>query len=159
MIPTGGGSSVLGCDIGICELLRRGEIGRLPRLFAAQPENCAPLHATFLAGYDDLISIEAKPTIAEGTAISRPIRWREVLAAIRRSNGLTVALSEAELESAHAGLATMGVYVEPTSASAAAGFSKLLGAGTIRAEETTVLLMTGSGLKATQKIGEMMGFL
>ena len=32
-------------DIDFCELLRRGEISRLPRLFAVQPENCAPLHA------------------------------------------------------------------------------------------------------------------
>src|SRR5208282_5601080 len=42
IIPTGAGSNVLGCDIGFCELLRRGEISRLPRLFAVQPENCAP---------------------------------------------------------------------------------------------------------------------
>ena len=53
IIPTGAGSNVLGCDIGFSELLRRGEIDRLPRLFAAQPENCAPLHASFVAGRED----------------------------------------------------------------------------------------------------------
>ena len=63
IIPTGAGSNVLGCDIGFSELLRRREIGKLPRLFAAQPENCAPLHASFAAGSDDLIPVEARPTI------------------------------------------------------------------------------------------------
>ena len=159
IIPTGGGSNVLGCDIGFCELMRRGEIDRLPRLFAVQPENCAPLHATFLTGVDDLVAIHAKPTVAEGTSIARPIRTREVLAAVRRSAGRTVAVSEDEILAAHGELARSGFYVEPTSASAAAALTKLLGEGLIRRDETTVLIMTGSGLKATQRIGELMGVL
>ena len=39
IIPTGAGSVVMGCDIGFGELRRRGEIERLPRLFAAQASN------------------------------------------------------------------------------------------------------------------------
>ncbi len=149
IIPTGAGSNVLGCDIGFCELLRRGEISRLPRLFAVQPENCAPLHATFLTGGDELVAIEPKPTIAEGTSIAKPVRTREVLAAVRRSGGRTVAVSEGEIEAAHGELARTGLYVEPTSASAAAALSKLLNARVVRPEDTTVLVLTGTGLKAT----------
>ena len=100
IIPTGAGSNVLGCDIGFSELLRRGEIADLPRLFAAQPENCAPLHASFVAGSDDLTPVEVRPTIAEGASIAKPVRAREVLAAVRRSGGATVAVSEAEIEGA-----------------------------------------------------------
>lgn len=159
VIPTGAGSNVLGCDIGFCELLRQGEISRLPRLFAVQPENCAPLHATFLTGGDDLVAIEAKPTIAEGTSIVKPVRTREVLAALRRSGGRTVAVSDREIEAAHGELARTGLYVEPTCASAAAGLGKLLDAGVVRPEETTVLILTGTGLKATQRIGELLGVL
>ncbi len=48
IVPLGAGSNVLGCDIGFGELLRCGEIARLPRLFGAQPENCAPIHASFI---------------------------------------------------------------------------------------------------------------
>ncbi len=159
VIPTGAGSNVLGCDIGFCELLRRGEIDRLPRLFAVQPENCAPLHATFLTGGDSLVAIEAKPTIAEGTSIAKPVRTREVLAALRRSGGRSVVVSESEIEAAHGELARTGLYVEPTCASAAAALSKLLDAGVVRPDETTVLILTGTGLKATQRIGELMGVL
>ena len=129
IIPTGAGSNVLGCDIGFCELLRGGEINRLPRLFAVQPENCAPLHATFLTGRDELVVIEPKPTIAEGTSIAKPVRTREVLAAVRRSGGRTVAVSESEIEAAHGELARIGLYVQPTSASAGAALSKLRDAG------------------------------
>ena len=159
IIPTGAGSNVLGCDIGFCELMRRGEISRLPRLFAVQPENCAPLHATFLTGGDELAVIEAKPTIAEGTSIVKPVRTREVLAAVRRSGGRTVAVSESEIEAAHAELARTGLYVEPTSASAAAALGKLLDSRDVSPGETTVIVLTGSGLKATQRIGELIGVL
>ena len=146
-------------DIGFCELLRRGEISRLPWLFAIHPENCAPLHATFLTGGDELVMIEPKPTIAEGTSIAKPVRTREVLAAVRRSGGRTVAVSEGEIEAAHGELARTGLYVEPTSASAAAALSKLLNARVVRPEDTTVLVLTGAGLKATQRIGGPMGIL
>ena len=42
IVPCGAGSNVLGCGIGFAELLRAGQIARLPRIFAAQPANCAP---------------------------------------------------------------------------------------------------------------------
>jgi threonine synthase len=54
-------------------------------------------------------------------------------------------------------LATSGLYAEPTSASAAAALSNLLAQGRIEPGETTVVVLTGSGLKATQRIGETMG--
>ena len=53
IVPAGAGSNVLGCDIGFGELLRRGEIERLPRLFGVQPANCAPIHAAYSANATD----------------------------------------------------------------------------------------------------------
>lgn len=157
IIPTGGGSNILGCDIGFSELMRQGEIERMPRLFAAQPDNCAPLHATFHSGRDALVAIDAKPTIAEGTSIAAPVRWREVLDSVRRSGGRTVALTEQEIEVSHGALARAGFYVEPTCATADAAFARLLQDGIIHPEDKTVLVLTGSGLKATQRIGELIG--
>ena len=155
IIPTGAGSNVLGCDIGFSELMRGGQIARLPRLFAVQPQNCAPVHASFTAGTHERVPIEPKPTIAEGTAIAHPVRLKEVLDAIRRSGGATVSVSEDEIVAALHELATIGLYAEPTGAAAAAGLSKLMAAGAIRAGETTVVVLTGTGLKATQRIGEL----
>jgi threonine synthase len=159
IIPTGAGSNIMGCDIGFSELLRRGEIATRPRLFAAQPENCAPLHASFVAGSDDLAPVEIRPTIADGASIAKPVRAREVLAGLRRSGGATVAVSEVEIEEALLELGRIGLYVEPTSAIAAAAFTRLLQRGIIQPSETTVLVLTGAGLKTTQRIGQLMGAL
>ena len=157
LIPTGAGSNVLGCDIGFGELLRRGEIKRLPRLFAVQPEHCAPIHASFMGGSDVLIPVEVKPTVAEGTAIAQPVRLKQVLAAIRRSGGRTVTVSEFAIIAAQRELATSaGFYAEPTSATVAAALTQLMITRVIKPAETTVLILTGSGLKATQRIGELL---
>ena len=45
---------------------------------------------------------------------------------------------------------------EPTAAAAAAGLSRLQASGAIRPGETTVLVLTGSGLKASAAIGELL---
>jgi threonine synthase len=155
IVPTGAGSNVLGCDIGFGELLHRGAIARLPRLFAVQPANCAPIHAAFVTGATAKVPFVPKPTIAEGTAIANPVRLTAVIEAIKRSRGTTVDVSEEEIAAAVIALANTGLYAEPTSAAAAAALSKLIAAGTIRAGETTVVVLTGSGLKATQRIGEL----
>jgi len=157
IIPTGAGSNVLGCDIGFGELLRRGAIDRLPRLYAVQPENCGPIAASIAAGADDVVAGGlVAPTIAEGAAIAKPVRPREVLAALRRSGGGAVAVSEAQIAAAVFDLAAQGLYAEPTSAMAAAGLARLWASGAIAERETTVVLLTGTGAKATSKIAELL---
>jgi threonine synthase len=157
IVPCGAGSNVLGCGIGFSELLRAGEIEGLPRIFAAQPENCSPVAAAFMAGADAAVPTTFSPTMAEGTAIERPVRMREVLGTLREVRGGAVTLTEKEIAEATLDLARVGLYVEPTSAQAAAAFGKLLATGTIRPEQTTVLVMTGSGLKATPRIAGLLG--
>jgi threonine synthase len=153
IVPCGAGSNVLGCGIGFDELLRAGEITRLPRIFAAQPANCAPIAREFLG----LPAVPAQPTIAEGTAIAQPLRSRECGEVLTRSDGGAVMLDEEEIAQATLDLARTGIYVEPTCAQAAAAFARLIEAGTIRADETTVVVLTGTGLKSTPRIAELLG--
>ncbi len=47
LMPTGAGSLALGCSIGFNELLRAGQIERVPRLLVVQPEHCSPLANAF----------------------------------------------------------------------------------------------------------------
>ncbi|HXT79812.1 MAG TPA: pyridoxal-phosphate dependent enzyme [Acetobacteraceae bacterium] len=157
IVPCGAGSNVLGCEIGFAELLRGGEIAAPPRIFAVQPANCAPIAAAFLAGAEEPVETPIAPTIAEGTAIARPVRPREVLAALRETGGGAVSLTEQEIAEATIDLARMGIYVEPTAAQPAAALRKLLRAGTISPAQTTVLVLTGSGLKATPRIADLIG--
>jgi threonine synthase len=156
VVPLGYGSNVLGCERGFAELLRSGEIATPPRLFGVQAANCAPYHVAFQAGGERLMPTTVTPTVAEGIASQRPTRVGEVLRAVRESGGAIVAVTEAEIVEALRGLAARGLYVEPTSAAAAAGLTQLVARGAIRPRETTVLVLTGSGLKASAAIGELL---
>ena len=149
IIPVSAGSNLLGCYIALKELISSGEIKRMPRLFATQPSNCAPLHASFHAGAWDHVECDFQPTVAEGTAIKRPIRLAEMLKALRESDGGTIAVHENEIIEASLTLAKQGLYVEPTCAHAAAGFNKLIANGTLDDSEVTVVILTGTGLKTT----------
>ncbi|MBB3898931.1 pyridoxal-phosphate dependent enzyme [Roseococcus suduntuyensis] len=153
IIPCGAGSNVLGLYIGFSELLRAGQIERLPRLFAAQPAHCGPIARAALG----LPAEAARPTIAEGTAIAQPLRLPECVAALHQSGGGAVLLEEGEIADASLMLARRGIYVEPTCAQAAAGFARLLASGQIAPGESTVVVLTGTGLKATPRYAEMLG--
>ena len=156
IMPVGAGSSLLGCAFGFRELLKAGQIAKLPRLFAAQPLNCSPIDASFKAGVDTPVPREVHKTIAEGTAIKHPMRLREIIGALRESNGGTIALMEEEIVAALRRLARQGLFAEPTSASAAAALEKLSRVGIIEASETTAVILTGTGLKAASTVADLM---
>jgi threonine synthase len=155
VIPVGAGSSLLGCAFGFGELFRAGQIERLPRLFVCQPLNCSPIDASFRAGVDTLVPRDIYKTIAEGTAIKHPMRLREIIGAVRESGGDTVALTEEEIVIALRRLARQGLFAEPTSASAAAALARLSDAGSIKANETTIVILTGTGLKAASTVADL----
>jgi len=52
-------------------------------------------------------------------------------------------------------LARIGLYAEPTAATAAAAAEMLLAEGKIAGDERTVVLLTGSGLKASAFMTEL----
>ena len=70
------------------------------------------------------------------------------------SDGRIVSLlaSATEIVAAFNAFAGRGFFVEPTSATAGAVFDKILRSGRIQKSETTVLVLTGHGLKAMEKI-------
>ncbi|MFE1600464.1 threonine synthase [Methylobacterium sp. ID0610] len=155
IMPVGAGSSLLGCAFGFRELLRAGQINRLPRLYAAQPLNCSPVDASFQAGRDTPVPRPVHRTIAEGTAIKHPMRLREIVGALRESGGGTVALTEDEIVAALRRLARAGLFAEPTCASAAAALDRLAASGAITAGETVAVIVTGTGLKAAGTVADL----
>jgi threonine synthase len=157
LVPTGYGSNILGLDRGFDELERRGEINARPRLFAVQAANCAAFAAAWAVEADGFVPFMAQPTIADGIATIRPVRTPEVLRALRRSKGGVAAVAEDEIAPALAVLGRLGLFVEPTAATASAALTQLLRDGTIAPHETTVVVLTGHGLKAAERIGELLG--
>jgi threonine synthase len=156
VVPVGYGSSLLGAYRGFAELLAGGAIARLPRLFGVQSAASAPLVRAFAAGAETVAAVQPEPTIAEGVASAQPIRGAELLEALRASGGAAEAVTDDEVVAALRDLAAEGVYVEPTGAVAAAGYRRLRDRGLIRPDETTVVLLTGSGLKATERISALL---
>jgi threonine synthase len=157
LVPTGYGSNILGLERGFDELERRGEIAAWPRLFAVQAANCAALAAAWIAGAEGFVPFPAQPTIADGIATIRPVRTAEVLRALRRSKGGVTAVEEDEIAPALAALGRLGLFVEPTAATAGAALTQLLRDGTVAPDQTTVVVLTGHGLKAADRIGELLG--
>ena len=154
VVPVGQGSLVNGAWRGFSEILhaRGTAAGRMPRIFGVQSANCAPLYAAWQQGESEPRSIAATATMAEGIASAVPVRGAETIASIRESHGAFITTSEKEIWSAFQFFARKGFYVEPTSAAALAGVTKLFAQGLILPHETTVVLLSGSGLKATDKI-------
>lgn len=149
VLVAGAGSNILGCDIAFTELLAAGQIDRCPRLLVGQPEHWATIADT-LNGTDPQSRGPRVPTIAEGASIANPVRLPETVEAIRRSGGAAVAVTENQIRTAVRKLAWRGLYAEPTSAVAAAALDHFLDEGTIGPDETTVVILTGAGLKSAE---------
>ena len=154
--PLGYGSNVLGCLRGFDELERAARSTRVPRVFGVQAENCAPYHAAWKAGADTLVPTEIKPTIAEGIASSKPTRVKEVLNGVRESGGAIVAVSEARNRRGAARARAQRALRRADVRGRRGGPDAALDSGAIKPDETTVLVLTGSGLKASERIGELL---
>jgi threonine synthase len=156
VVPVGSGSMLLGAARAVAALRAGGVAGPGPRLFAAQPAACAPLHQAFTAGADAVTPAIAAPTLAEGTSIASPVRGAELLRVTRASGGGTAAVSEDEIVAALRDAWQQGFYIEPTSAVAVAGARQLRARGALAAGEETVVLLSGNGLKATERVAELL---
>jgi len=145
--PVGAGSTLLACWRAFQELASIEPDVRMPRLYAAQAEACAPVVQALAAG--DLVprGVEPGNTQAEGIKIGQPIRGRELLDSVRQSGGDAGAVSEAEISAAQERLGHHGIFVEPTGAVAYAAALRLLAIGRLRQDERAVVVLTGSGLK------------
>ncbi|MFE0245392.1 threonine synthase [Streptomyces sp. NPDC003509] len=141
-VPVGNGTLLLGAALATSELLAHGLIDRRPSLIAVQAEAVSPLAAAFRAGDDGLSAAPApaRPTLAEGIAIPRPPRARQILAAVRESGGTFLTVTEDQIRSAQRDLAARGFFVETTGVACWAA----VGAETDR---SVVVPLCGAGLK------------
>lgn len=150
--PVGGGSLILGLYLGFNDLLRAGVVQRLPRLAAVQAENCAPVYHAFRQGLEDVPAVTKQETIAEGISIAQPVKGRDILQALRATDGAVLTVSDEEVWKMLAKLGNHGLYVEPTAAAAPAAVAELVRQGLIQTGQRVVVQLTGNGLKATDKI-------
>ncbi|MFH9606652.1 threonine synthase [Streptomyces sp. NPDC017448] len=100
---------VPGTDSG-AEGLLAGDASGAEGLLPASPGAAVP------DGSGTVPAAGTAPTLAEGIAIPRPPRARQILAAVRTSGGAFLTVSEDAIRAARQDLAARGLFVEPTGA-------------------------------------------
>jgi threonine synthase len=141
--PVGQGTVLIGLAMGFADLVSWGRIERAPRLHGVQSEACAPLVRGAPIGRP--APVVRQPSIADGIRIPEPTRWERSYSAVRYSGGRWIAVSEDAIERAWRQAAAAGLLMEPTSAAAIAG------ARALNLPPGSVLIITGSGLKAVDR--------
>lgn len=145
----GNGSMVIGLYLGFSELLKSGEIKQLPKIFAIQSSACNPLYRAFTG---DSLDFEIQPSIAEGIRIKHSTKHDEIIEMIQETNGSIISVDEKSIKEALFEIGQRGFYIEPTSATAIAGLDYLINENLIERDEKTAVIISGNGLKATDKI-------
>jgi len=116
IIPVGNGTLFLGVMHALDELLAAGCIDRVPQVIALQTETCDPLLRAAAEGKTEPAEITPLPTIAEGIAIGRPMRGKEVLEYAYKYGVRFIHAPEGKILDARAQLAARGIYCEHTTA-------------------------------------------
>jgi threonine synthase len=145
--PVGHGTMLLGLAKGFAHLQRAGLIPCSPRIIGVQAAACAPLYQAFHDHADSLSPVQSLPTQAEGIAISQPLRWTQIMSAVRTSHGTILAVSEEEIQVSLRAWAQHGLLIEPTSATATAILDTAAGTKALERDATVVVVLTGSGNK------------
>lgn len=149
--PCGGGGLTMGLIEGFSDLLALGEIEHLPKIYPVQPENCNPIYRAF---HGITETWTATPTIAEGTSIAKPIKLEEIVAGVKKCGGEMLTVSDAATLAALKSTWQKGIYLEPTSAIAFAGFLQMK--EKLSKNDKVVVMVSGNGLKASDKIAELL---
>lgn len=151
--PVGFGSIYLGLYIGFRELYDQKIISRLPSLLGVQSAACHPIYKAYVENKDQIERFpQIQETLAEGITSELPIRIQRILKAISETNGAFTIVDDEEIIDGIKVLAAEGILVEPTSAVVVAAFKKFVESGIISERDLTVSILTGTGLKAIDKL-------
>jgi threonine synthase len=147
LYPTGGGTGLVGMAKAFQELRALGLLERIPRLYAVQPEGCAPVVRALADGASKVTPWPDPTTIAPGLLVPAPFSSGQILEAIRETRGGGVTVRDREIVEAMRDLAIRhGVSVSPEAAAPYAALPKLLQDGTLRPGERVLVYLTGTGL-------------
>jgi len=153
VVPMAGGSLITKIAKAFRELIALGWVEDKPvRFFGAQATGCSPISSAVKRG---LARFEPqKPnTIARSLAIGNPADGPFAIKQIRDSGGWAEDISDPEIVAAIKLLAeTEGIFTETAGGVAAGVTEKLIREGRISPSETTVVCITGNGLKTTDAI-------
>jgi threonine synthase len=127
------------------------------RFSGAQAEGCSPIAKAFREGRD-FIAPEKPNTIAKSIAIGNPADGVYAVDIARKTDGAIESVTDAEIVDGIKLLAeTEGIFTETAGGTTIATLKKLVEAGKIDPDETTVVYITGNGLKTQEAVQGYIG--
>lgn len=157
LTPIGGGGILTSIWRGFNDLFALGLLQGVPRMAGVQALGCSAVFNAYRDGKKpgELVRVPHPKTIAVAIADPLPLDGDTALAAIYDSGGAAAGLEDAEILAAQALLARCeGIVADPASSCTIGGIRHLLRQGRIKAEETVVAVVTGTGLKDLRLAGE-----
>jgi threonine synthase len=117
------------------------------KLHVGQPTGCSPIATTIVEGAEEIVPQQPE-TLAHSLAIGAPGDGPLVVEAVRSRGGSAAAVPDGEIIEAMELLAsTEGVLTEPAGGTTVAATMKLAQRGQIGPDDTTVIVVSGNGLK------------
>jgi threonine synthase len=153
VVPMAGGSLITKIKKAFDELISLGLVDAKPvKFFGAQATGCSPISTAVKAGRAE-IEPQKPATIARSLAIGNPADGHYAIKAITGSGGWSEDVSDHDLvESIQLLAETEGVFTETAGGVTVACARKLYREGRISPDDTTVLCITGNGLKTTDAL-------
>lgn len=149
-VSVGDGNIISGLHKGFKDLGALGWLAAvgmpMPRLFGVQAAGSAAIANAFHAGTETITPVQAN-TLADSISVDLPRDGIRAVRAARQTGGNYIIVSDEAILEAIPVLGQVGIFAEPAGAAAYAGLVSALGQGLVAAEETCLVINTGSGLK------------
>ena len=148
VLPVSSGGNASAVWKGLRDLSDAGLIDDVPRLYLVQTAASDPIARAYRGGEPNVSPVDRSESIALSITNRNPTSGNRALEGARQTGGAVTAVSETAIEdatkqmAAHAGLSS-----EPASAVTLAGARRLVENGEIDANESVVLIATGTGFK------------
>jgi threonine synthase len=127
------------------------------RFSGAQAEGCSPIAQAYREGRDFVTPVKPN-TIAKSIAIGNPADGVYALEVAKKTGGNIESVNDTEIVEGIKLLAeTEGIFTETAGGTTIAVLKKLVEAGKIDPEETTVVYITGNGLKTQEAVQGYIG--
>ncbi len=151
--PMAGGSLIRKIKKAFGELIELGLVEpKHVRFFGAQATGCSPISQSVRQGWD-YIEPQRPNTIARSLAIGNPADGPAASKMIQQTGGWAEDVSDVELVAGIQELAeTEGIFTETAGGVTTAVAARLYAHGRIGRDETTVICITGNGLKTTDAL-------
>jgi threonine synthase len=156
--PLASGSLYTKIYKGFQEFIKVGLVEDKPvRFSGAQAEGCSPIAQAFREGRDFISPVKPN-TVAKSIAIGNPADGVYALDLARKTGGTIESVTDQEIIAGIKLLAeTEGIFTETAGGTTIAVLKKLVEAKKIDPDETTVVYITGNGLKTQEAVQGYIG--